>query len=72
MLAGKLFPNNFRALRLLTEVLLADSIKAAGSPEELSEHLEDIRTKSRTKKVWVRNVIKPIFRLMLFVRAEHE
>ena len=72
MLLGKLYPNNFRALRLFVEVLLSNDIKSFARKEDLYEHLEEISKRSKTSAAWVQNVVKPVFLIMLFVRAERE
>ena len=36
------------------------------------EHLEELAKQSKTTGAWVQNVVKPVFLIMLFVRAEHE
>ena len=72
MLSGKKFPQNVRALRLVTEVLLRDIIAGTESHAHLTSMLDELSTKSRTAKLWVENIIKPVFIMMLFVRAERE
>lgn len=72
MLTGKSYPHNFRALRLLTEVLLEDVVKKVNSYEELMTQLDELATKSNTAKLWVNVMIKGILILMKFIRASKE
>ena len=69
MLSGKKFPQNVRALRLVTEVLLRDIIADTESHAHLTSVLDELSTESRTAKLWVENLIKPVFIMLLFVRA---
>ena len=74
MLNGKKFPQNVRALRIIVEELLRKIIQDSkmGSYDELMLHLEDISGNSRTAKLWVNIVIKSVFIMMLYIRAEME
>ena len=72
MLSGKKFSQNVRALRLVTEVLLIDIIADTESHAHLTSVLDELSTESSTAKLWVENLIKPVFIMMLFVRAERE
>ena len=72
MLGGKKFPQNFRALRLVTEEVLRSSVAQAESHEDLMDTLETKATKSMTTQLWVQNLVKPVFIMMAFVRAERE
>ena len=72
MLGGKKFPQNFRALRLVTEEVLRSSVAKAESHEDLMDTLETKATKSMTTQLWVQNLVKPVFIIMAFVRAERE
>ena len=74
MLTGKKFPQNIRALRMLAEEVLrgvfdSNTIESKG---DLMEVLEDIAKRSRTAKLWVDMLIKPVLLIMSFVRAERE
>ena len=42
------------------------------SKGELMKVMEDIAVKSKTAKLWVDMLIKPVFIIMMFVRAERE
>jgi len=72
MLSGKKFPQNVRALRLVVEEVLRGIVGQLESHTELQEHLEVLSQESRTTRLWVDCLIKPVFLMMLFVRAERE
>ena len=74
MLTGKKFPQNVRAMRLVSEELLRNIINHGDvmSMEDLLAHLDTAARKSKTSKLWVDCLIKPVFLMMLFVRAERE
>ena len=76
MLQGKKYPQNVRALRLLTEELLRPVFEKENqhltNMDDLEKLLDELATQSRTTKMWVYNVIKPTFLMMMFSRASHE
>ena len=72
MLAGKRFPQNVRALRLVVEELLREFLVKTDCYSDLMEALGDAATQSKTTEMWVENLVKPVFIMMLFVRAERE
>ena len=76
MLQGNKYPQNIRALRLLTEELLRPVFEKENarltSMGDLEDVLDEVAAQSRTKKMWVNNVIKPTFLMMRFCRASHE
>ena len=74
MLIGKKYPQNLRALRMLVEELLRPLLKDGkiDSHSKLMSVLEEKSNSSRTTKLWVDVLIKPIFLCLLFVRAERE
>ena len=74
MLNGKKFQLNVRALRIIVEELLRKIIQDSkvASYDELMLHLDDISGNSRTARLWVNIVIKPVFIMMLYIRAEWE
>ena len=75
MLSGKNFPQNMRALRLVAEELLRDIISTmepSQGYDDLMLVLDSRSEQSRTSKVWVDNLIKPVLIMMMFVRAERE
>ena len=81
MLSGKKYPQNFRALVMLTEELLRPIIAPdpPSNPEEdissmqqLQRRLDILSTQSRTAKFWINVIIRPTMLCMKFVRAERE
>ena len=72
MLSGKNFPQNLRALRMVVEELLRGSINDMIKFDDLTAFLQTLREESPTSKLWVDNLIRPVFYMMLFVRAERE
>ena len=42
------------------------------SAEELMRALEQVSTESRTAKLWIDNLLKPVFLMMTYVKAERE
>ena len=75
MLSGKKFPQNVRAMRLVVEELLRSTIHNSGnitSMEDLLTRLERAASASKTSKLWVNCFIKPVFIMMMYVRAERE
>ena len=57
---------------MVAEELLQPIISRAERHEDLMSILEKESTKSRTAKVWVENLIKPVLIMMIYVRAERE
>lgn len=76
MLQGKKYPQNVRALRLLTEEILRPVFQKYGpqitNMDDLEQLLDELSSESRTTKMWVTNVIKPTLLMMRFCRASHE
>ena len=72
MLVGEKFPQNVRALRLVTEEDLRPTIGQLNTPDELMNCLEEKATQNSTAKLWFENLVKPVFIMMIFVRAERE
>ena len=67
MLNGKKFPHNVK--ELLRKIIQDSKVE---SYDDLMLHLDDIYGNSRTEKLWVNIVIKSVFIMMLYVRAERE
>jgi hypothetical protein len=67
MLTGKKYPQNTRALRLVVEEILRDTLDLVNSYHELLDKLFNMVEASRTLKYWVNNLILPVFLLMIFV-----
>lgn len=74
MLTGKKYPNNVRALRMLVEELIRPLFQTRNMicMAELQQALDDTASHSRTAKMWVNCLIKPVFTIMKYVRAERE
>ena len=72
MFAGNRFPQNFRALRIVVKELLRGILSKVDTYESMMEVLETNTSQSKTTPWWVENLVKPIFIMMLFVRAERE
>ena len=72
LLGSKYFPQNFRALRMVVEELLRPYMQSLNTSEELESFLDRKASESKTGKLWVENLIKPVQLMMLFVRAERE
>lgn len=71
MMSGKLYPQNVRALRLAAEEVLRPLISTVDIAE-LPAILDDLTRQSRTAKMWIENLIKPVFLIMRYVRSERE
>ena len=74
MLSGKKFQQNIRAMRLVLEEMLRSTMSdgSISTMEELLTHLDHAASTSNTSKLWVDCFIKPVFIMMLYVRAERE
>ena len=76
MLSGKKYPQNVRALRLLTEEILRPVfhryVDRLLSMADLEAMLTELSGKSRTTKMWVDLIIKPTFMMMQFSRTSHK
>ena len=72
MLSGKNFPQNLRALGMVVEELLHGSIDDMIKFDDLTAFLQMLREQSPTSKLWVDNLIRSVFYMMLFVCAESE
>ena len=72
MLSGEKFPQNVRALRMVVEELLRYIVTGTDTYDQLVAILDDKASQSRTAKLWVDNLMKPVLLMMVFVRAEWE
>ena len=72
MFGGTKFPQYFSSLRLVTEEVLHQDSAQTKSQEELMNILESNAAKSSTTNLWVGNLMKPVFIMMVFVRAERK
>ena len=74
MLSGKKFPQNIRALRMMAEEVVCGLFMDHHfeNTEDLMKALDQIASKSRTVKLWVEILVKPVLLLMTYVMAERE
>ncbi len=74
MLSGKKFPQNVRAMRMVAEEILRKVVRITdiNNMDELMTLLESIAASSKTSKLWVDVLVKPVFIMMMFIRAERE
>ena len=74
MPSGKKFPQNVRALRMLVEELLRPLFgkNSFHNMDDLLQELDAISVKSKTSQPWVDSLIKPIFAILKYIRAERE
>ena len=71
-LTDKKFPRNVRALAVLVLELLRSFVDDVTSFDELQEKLDSISQENILAEHWVKNLIRPVFLMMLFIRAERE
>ena len=72
MSTGKNFPMNVRALSFVVDELLQDMLAKFYCIDDLESFLGEVSGKSKTSKLWIENLIKTVFLMMLYVRAERE
>lgn len=72
LLSGKKYPQNVRALRLVVEELLRPFLIRTDmlTMKELNGTLAALSSCSKTTKLWVDCLIRPVFIIMTFIRAE--
>ena len=57
---------------MLVEEMLHEKMFDIETRKELDDMLDKISNDSRTTKVWVDCLIKPVFYIMMFLRAERK
>ena len=71
MMSGKKYPQNFRALRMIVEEVLRPVIENKpgniASMGDLKMYLAELSNKSKTAKLWIDCLIKPVYILMSFL-----
>ena len=72
MLLGKKFPMNLRAFRFIVIELLRGHVERMSSYDELELWFSQLCKKSVLAEHWFKNLIKPLFLMLLYVRAERE
>ena len=74
MLTGKKFPQNVRAMRLVAEAVLQSTLQdqVPETAEGMVKILDKLASQSKTTQLWVDVFLKPVFIMMIYVRAERE
>ena len=74
MLSGKKFPQNVRAFRMLVEELLQPLFAKHNFQKmaDLLQELDAVSARSKTSQLWVDCLIKPVFTMLKYIRAERE
>ena len=74
MLSGKTFPQNVRALRMMAEEVVCGLFMDHHfeNTEDLMKALDQIASESRTVKLRVEILVKPVLLMMTYVMAERE
>ena len=74
MLSGKKFPQNVRALRMMAEEVVRGLFMDHHfeNTEDPTKALDQIARQSRTVKLWVEILVKPVLLMMTYVMAERE
>ena len=72
MLSGKNFPQSLRALRMVVEELLHGSFDDMTKFVGLTTFLQTLKEQSPTSTLLIDNVIRHVYYMLLFVRAERE
>lgn len=67
MLQGKKFPQNVRALRLAMEEVLSQVVEKVDTYEDMCISLNGLSEQSKTCKLWVDCLVRPVLLMMLFV-----
>ena len=57
---------------MVVEELLWSILIASGNYEQLIAILDDKASQSRTAKLWIDNLIKPVLLMVVFVRASRD
>ena len=72
MLTGKKFPMCMHALRMVVEAILIPDLQNVQGYDELMDILEEKAEQSRTCRLWLDCLVKPVLLMMAYVRAERE
>ena len=72
MLIGKKFPMNIRALRIVVVELLRTLIDKDATREDMISTFQTLTDTSQLAKHWIKNLIYPVFLMMMYIRAERE
>ena len=68
-LTGEKFPINVRTLRFVVVKLLHAFVDGMVCHEDLDQFLKEVISKPMLDEHWVNNLIKPVFLMMLYIRA---
>ena len=72
MLIGKTFPMNVRALRIVVLELLRTLIEKDTTREDMISTFQTLSDTSQLAKHWIKNLIYPVFLMMMYIRAKRE
>ena len=72
MLIGKKFPMNVRAVRIVAIELLRAVIKEDTTREDMISTFQSLSNSSQLAEHWIKNLIYPVFLMMMYIRAERE
>ena len=72
MLLGKKYPMNMHALHFVVLEVIRDIMKEVDSYQELFLLLDALSAKSLLAEHWIKNLIRPVLIMMLYVQAERE
>ncbi len=75
MVSGKKYPQNFRALRILTEEMLRNLLQQnpeITSIDDLPNCLNERSERSKTTQLWRDTLVNGVFIMTAFVRGAHE
>jgi len=71
MLSGKKFPQNVCALRMLAEEIVRGlDVGHFDSSDSLMKALEERANQSKTVRLWVDVLVKPVLLMMAYIRGE--
>ena len=70
MLIGKKFPMNVRALRIVVVVLLRTLIDKNATREDMISTFQTLSDTCQLAKHWIKNLIYPVFLMMMYIRVE--
>ena len=72
ILIEKKFPMNVRALRIVIVELLRTLIDKDTTREDMTSTFQTLSDTSQLAKHWIKNLIYPVFLMMMYIRAERE
>ena len=57
---------------MVVEEQLRPYLPSLHTADDMEEFLNDVSKKSKTAKLWVQNLFRPVFYIMMFIQAERE